>query len=250
MAIFQGFISPILDPLLNLHPLLAIVILSFSISLIITLVYKFTTNQKLMKDLKTEMKEFQKEIKELKAHPEKAMAVQKKSMQTNMKYMSHSMRSTLFTMLPVIIIFGWMNANLAFLPLEPGMEFTTTISLYDGQHGSASLISTNGLEIIGDAKKDIVGNAIMWTLKGDAGDYLLEYTVNEIKYNKEVTITRNHKYAQPIKTVNDKVVKSISINNEKNKPLNLFGWKLGWLGTYIIFSIVCSSLLRKLMKVY
>ena len=62
MALFQGFISPILDPLLNLNSLLAVVIMSFIISLLITIIYKFTTNQKLMKDLKAEMKEFQNEI--------------------------------------------------------------------------------------------------------------------------------------------------------------------------------------------
>jgi uncharacterized membrane protein (DUF106 family) len=31
---------------------------------------------------------------------------------------------------------------------------------------------------------------------------------------------------------------------------HLFSWYPGWLGTYIIFSIALSFLLRKLMKVY
>ena len=104
--VFENLLNPVFNPLLNLPTLWAVVILSFLISVIITLVYKYTTNQDLMKQLKDEMKEFQKEIKELRKEPEKAMQVQKRAMQTNMKYMMHSMRSTLFSFIPIIIIFS------------------------------------------------------------------------------------------------------------------------------------------------
>jgi len=250
MALFQGLVDPILSPLLNLNSFLAVAIMSLAVTLIITLIYKFTTNQKLMKDLKTEMKEFQKEMKELRAHPEEAMKVQKKAMQTNMKYMSHSMKSTLFTLLPVIILFGWMNANFAFTAINPGMEFTTAIELYEGQHGSVALAPTEGIEIMGETKKDIADGELMWALKGKEGEYLLEYDVNGIKYYKDLLITSGKKYAQPVKQVNDQLVKSISINNKKLIVLDLLGWKIGWLGTYIILSIIFSSVIRKLLKVY
>ena len=41
--------------------------------------------------------------------------------------------------------------------------------------------------------------------------------------------------------------------NKKVKPLgnvSLFGWKPGWLGVYIIFSIIFSMVLRKLLKIH
>ena len=75
--VFENFLNPILGPLLNLPTLWAVIILSFLISLIITVVYKYTTNQDLMKQLKGEMKEFQREVKELKKEPDRAMTVQK-----------------------------------------------------------------------------------------------------------------------------------------------------------------------------
>ena len=43
---------------------------------------------------------------------------------------------------------------------------------------------------------------------------------------------------------------SIQVMHNKLITLNLFGWKLGWLGAYLIFSIVTSIGLRKLFKVY
>ena len=126
--VFDALLDPIFSPLLKMNSLLAIGIISFLIAIVITVIYKYVTDQDLMKRLKTEMKEFQKQTKELKAHPEKAMAVQKKAMETNMKYMMHSMKPTLFTMLPIILIFGWLNAHMAYHPLLPCREFTATVN--------------------------------------------------------------------------------------------------------------------------
>src|SRR3989344_2060351 len=126
--VFENLLNPVFAPLLNLPTLWAVILLSFLISLIITIIYKYTTDQNLMKSLKEEMKEMQKEMKELRNNPEKAMQVQKKVMKTNGKYMMQSLKSTLYSFLPIILIFGWMNAHLAYIPILPGQEFGTKIT--------------------------------------------------------------------------------------------------------------------------
>ena len=45
-------------------------------------------------------------------------------------------------------------------------------------------------------------------------------------------------------------MESLEINYKKKIILNLLGWEMGWLAVYIIFSIVFSLALRKVMKVY
>ena len=247
---FENLLNPVFDPLLSLPMIWVVVIMAFIITLLITFIYKFTTNQDLMKDLKAELKEFQKEMKELRSEPQKMMAVQKKSMQTNMKYMSHSMRSMLFTFIPIILIFGWMNSHLAYDPILPGQEFTTTISFYNGINGNVELIVPEGITANGDINKTISDSEIKWILKGESGEYLLEYKLNGKSYTKEVIITNKQAYAKVLKPVKDKVIKQISIDNNKTKVLNLFGWKLGWLGAYIILSIIFSTILRKMLKIY
>jgi len=226
-----------------------VILLSFLISLIITLIYKYTTDQNLMRRLKEEMKEFQKEIKELKKEPEKAMQVQKKSMQTNMKYMMQSMKSTLYSFIPIIIIFGWMNANLAFDPILPSQEFTTKVVFEDNIDGFIELSVPEGLTISGTARKQITDGDVKWLLSGERGEYLLEYIFDGRKYTKEVKISEKQ-YLEPIKTIKDKKIKTIEIEQDKKILMNIFGWKLGWLGTYILFSIAFSIIIRKLVKVY
>lgn len=254
-----SLLNPIFNPLLSLPLSLSIAIIALIVSVIVTVVYKFTTNQSLMKDLKNELKELQKEMKELRNHPEQALAVQKKSMETNMKYMSHSMKSTLFTLLPVIIIFGWLNANLAYEPIMPGQEFTMEASFARGAGGLVLLTAPEGIEIIGNATKEVSDGIVSWVLKGDEGNYV-DGGALEIEYNgqvayKNVIITKDQKYATVLENVKGVYgLKTLKLSNEPKRvvkmPFRLLGYGGGWLGTYIIFSMVFSMLLRKWLKVY
>lgn len=252
--VFESLLDPIFSPILNLSPWLGIAIISLFISLIITIIYKYVTDQNLMKQLKSEMKEFQKEIKELKDNPEQAMKVQKKAMETNMKYMMHSLKPTLFTILPIIIIFGWLNAHMAYYPLLPGQEFTATVSFEEDAEGNIKL-RTEGLEILGASSKEIEDSKVIFTLQGEGeGEYLLEFEKEKETYTKEVLLSGERgEYADVEKIINENEIESIKLSNEPIKPFggfSLFGWKPGWLGAYIIFSILFSSILRKVLKIY
>ncbi len=254
---FLSFLDPALDFMfgwtLLLTPFWALLIMSFLISLVIVVIYKWTTDQKLMKDLKDETKAFQKQMKELKAHPEEMMKVQKKAMQTNMKYMTHSMRPTLITFIPIILIFGWLQGHLAVEPIMPGHEFSVEVMFEKGITGNITAAVPDGIRVTGEHTKVIDNGKAVFTFKGDAGTYRapgLDFTVNDKTYTKEIIIGTDRNYETPLKVVKDKTVKSINTMHEKTIVMNLLGWKLGWLGTYIIFALVFSLVLRKLMKVY
>jgi uncharacterized membrane protein (DUF106 family) len=243
----------VFGPLLKLPPFWGILIISFIISVIIVLVYKFFTNQKVMKELKDETKALQKQIKTLKDNPSEAMAVQKKAMQTNMQYMMKSMKPTLITFIPIIIIFGWLQAHMAFVPIMPDQDFSMIIDFEDGISGSIMAEVPPGIELSGPATKEISDGKVIFTMRGKEGIYKsppIEFTVNDKTYSKPVIITNEPEYVSPVLSIRDNTIKSITTSNEKMKILNLFGWKLGWLGTYIIFAIIFSMLLRKLLKVY
>ena len=132
----------VLEFIFQLPPLVTIAIISLVISLIIVLVYKFLTNQREMKDMKDKLKDYQKQMKELRNDPKRLMEVQKEAMQLNMKYMKHSLKPTLITFLPIILIFGWLSAHLAYLPIESGQEFTTTIAFDKGTTGVIEMLES------------------------------------------------------------------------------------------------------------
>ncbi len=246
----MAILDPLLNPLLNLSPLVALIIISFFVAIVMTLIYKWMTDQSLMKILKEDMKSFQKEMKELRDHPAQVMEVQKRAMATNMKYMTQSMKPTLVTFLPIILIFGWLNMHLAYMPITPDNEFSTFIEFETGMNGEIEIITPKEITLLSGKTVDIENSKAFWTMKGKIGQHMVEYKYKEKSYNQLILITNDQMYEQPVKKIDDNSIKTLNIGNQKMKPLNLFGWQIGWLGTYIIFSILFSMSLRKLLKLH
>ncbi|MBS3158792.1 DUF106 domain-containing protein [Candidatus Woesearchaeota archaeon] len=254
--VFDSFFNTIFSPLINFNILFAVIFISFLISLIMTLAYKWMTDQHLMKSLKEDMKSHQSEIKKHKDNPQKMLELQKLAMDKNMKYMMHSMKPTLVTFIPIIIIFGWLSSSLAYVPLYPTMEFSVTLDFLPAATGHVEVIAPKEITILEeqtDAKylKTIQNNQATFKLKGTTpGEYILDFKHEEKTYSKDILISTTQQYKPILKAINDDAIKSIKINHQELKIINLFGWKLGWLGTYILTSIIFSMGLRKLLKLH
>ena len=195
----SSIMDPILNPVLGLHPFFAIMLMSFVIALAMTLVYKWVTNQQLMKQLKEDIKKYQKEMKEHRTDTKKVMEIQKKAMDVNMKYMSHSMKPTLISFIPIILIFGWMQGHLAYEPIMPGQEFQASAIFNTGISGNATLTAPEGFKIDNNMQEIINGQA-NWTLTAPAlsnkeGDeYILEFEKNGESIGKDIIITYKQQY--------------------------------------------------------
>ncbi|MAG45355.1 MAG: hypothetical protein CMH63_01110 [Nanoarchaeota archaeon] len=114
----NGFFNAIFGFLINWHPLGALIIISFLLTALITVAYKYFTDQELMKSLKAELKELQGQMKEAKHDTERLMQLQKQSMEKNMKYMMNSFKPTLITLVPILIIFSWLRATYSEIDLN------------------------------------------------------------------------------------------------------------------------------------
>ena len=120
--VFDNFFNSILGPFIETAPLTTLIIISFVITLIVTIAYKYLTNQELMKTLKEDGKKLQAEMKNNKDNTAKMLEIQKQAMEKNMKYMMHSFTPTFITFIPLLIIFTWLrnaykDLNLNFLGL-------------------------------------------------------------------------------------------------------------------------------------
>jgi len=110
MALLGGILDTLFLPFTSfLSPRWSLVVISLVITFLMTLAYKYLTNQTLMKQLKDEVKTLQEEMKANKDSKEKMAELQKKAMTKNLEVMKHGMRPTLFTFIPIIIIFSWLR---------------------------------------------------------------------------------------------------------------------------------------------
>ena len=247
-----------MNVLLNLPPAISILIVSVFVSLVTTLVYKYTTNQKVMKEIKDDVKRMQAEVR-LTKEPGRAAQLQKEMMGRSMRQMNSSWKSMLITMVPLFLIFGWMNTNMAYEPLTSGEEFTTTANFAEGTEGFASLEAADGLQLLTNSTQAISNSKAIWRLKAEGeGAYLLSYSFGNEVYAKKVLVTEGPRYEKPVLDKSngikkDSKIKSILTGLKPVRPfgsLSLFGWMPGWLATYLIYSIVASILTRKWLKVH
>ena len=106
---FNDFFNAIFGGLISYNPLYGLLLVSFLITLIITLVYKFMTNQKELKDIQDKTKEIREQMKIHKDNPQKISELQKKSLEISMGSFKHQFKPMIVTLLPILIIFGWLR---------------------------------------------------------------------------------------------------------------------------------------------
>src|SRR3989338_1781340 len=83
MTFLDTIFNPVFLPLLHFNVFVGIIVLSALITLVVTLGYKYFSNQDEMKRMKERQKEFQVQMKSLRDKPEEMMKVQKEAMSVN-----------------------------------------------------------------------------------------------------------------------------------------------------------------------
>lgn len=258
---FSDFLSPVLLPLLEgVGPFVTIIIVSLFVSILTTIVYKYTTDQPKLRKIKADLKRHQKRAQALqKEDPKKAMEVQKEMMKLNGQVMKSSLKSTLYTFLPVILFFGWLSAYLSFAPLVPGTGFDLTVELQNGVDGPVQLEIPEGILLASNLTKTPSEGQVSWRLTAEtAGEYqvTVRHVQSEEEYDVPLAITDEQRQYSPLLTVDGVALDSITVGYQKLQIfqgvplLGAIPWvkNWGWLGAYILFSIGFSTLLRKLLK--
>lgn len=257
--VLNQVLEPLLRPLLDsTGSFWTLLLVSIFVSLLTTLVYKYTTDQNHLKSLKADLKRYQKKISDAsKKNPEKALKLQKDVMKLNGEYMKHSMKSTLYTFLPIILFFGWLSANLAFAPLMVDQPFDVTLNLPEGVSEPATLMLVDGLSTQDTLTQNSTSGQVNWSVSGKEGLYDVSIKVADEEQFFQILISSSANYLPPVTEFDESAYfSSIVLGNEKLllfDGIPLLGsipWikTFGWFGAYFLFSIIFSTSLRKALK--
>jgi uncharacterized membrane protein (DUF106 family) len=243
-----------LNFLFELPPFWAIFLITSVVTLATTLIYKFTTNQVRMRELRESSKKFQARMKAAREDPEKMMKIQNEAMKVNLELMKHSLRPTLYTFLPLLLIFWWLSGHLAYYNLAPGQEFNITAQFSQGISGNAtiSFIPEQGVTLLSDATQPVKDQVVAWRLKADAGTYKATFSFGGVTIEKQFLVAAERSYIAPKQSYKG-AIEQVIVGNEPVRPFgdsfSLFGWYPGWLATYIVLSLALGIGLRKVLNV-
>ena len=113
MPIVSETAHSLLDPTLGVFILynkyLGIIAISITLTLVMTLLQKYTIDRDTMKEIKREQKHLQEELKKHKGHPEKSSELLKRQGELFFEMMPLVMRPAMFTSIPVILLIRWLN---------------------------------------------------------------------------------------------------------------------------------------------
>ena len=249
----MSFLDPVLGWSLMLPPFWGILAISVIITLIINIVYKYATDQKEMKRLKNQIDDFRLKMKESRSDPKKMLKLNNEAMGVNLEYMKRSLKPTLFTFIPIIFIFAWMNAHYTYSPLGAGDPLIIRAQMVDGFTGEAHLVADTLItkDVNSTVQSTDKGSAALFPVSGSVGAHNVTITYKEFSYNATVWFG-----VDPVQQTfpGKGPVKSIDVEYPHVKPFgesfSLYGWYPGWLFVYIVLSIALSIGTRKLMKIY
>jgi len=105
----HSVLNPTAGFLLNWNLEIGMILIVFIIVLLTTLVQKYATDQKALKELKEEQKILQEEMKKYENHPEKIAELSKKQFKFIPRTFKLTSRYILFTGIPIILFFRWFN---------------------------------------------------------------------------------------------------------------------------------------------
>lgn len=100
-------LDPSAGALLKWNLTIGMILVVFIITLITTLIQKYGTDQKALKELKHEQKLLQEEMKKYRDNPAKISELSKKQMEFIPKTFKLTSRTILFTGIPFILFFRW-----------------------------------------------------------------------------------------------------------------------------------------------
>jgi len=106
-AVVHGALDPTAGALLSWNLTGGMMIIVLIITFITTIIQKYTTDQKALKELRQEQKLLQEEMKKYKDHPEKLAELSKKQFEFIPKTFKLTSRGVLFTGVPFILFYRW-----------------------------------------------------------------------------------------------------------------------------------------------
>ncbi len=268
-SIFGKIFEIVFFPFKSMTPWIGMIFISFLTALLMLCVFRFTSHQQGIKQVKNKIKAHLLEIRLFKDSLNVSLRAQGNILRYNLKYIGYSIKPLMVMIIPLILILIQLNLWFGHQSLTPGQEVILKVevdedlSLLDTEF---LIESSSGLVIETPPLRIEETREVNWKLFAkETGIHELSMTVNGHRIVKKVAVAQKSlNKISPVKVRRNFIdelfhpgeaplpanhpIKSLEIKYPSNY-MSLFGWRIHWLIVYFALSIIFGFALKGVFKV-
>jgi len=273
MWIFNSLFGKIFDalfyPLRSMSPWIGMTVVSFLTGLLMLFVFKWTSNQKGIKQVKNKIKAHLLELRLYKDSLAISLQAQGNILRCNLRYIGYSVKPMMVMILPLILILIQLNFWFGYQSLTTNQSALLKVKLKENQNPmqiSLEIEPSPELNLETPPLRIEEFKEINWRFSAkEQGIHQLTLTIDGETVTKRVSVAQKAlSKISPLKTgknfikqvlyptespiKGDLPVESIEIQYP-TQSMNLFGWNLHWLIVYFVLSIIFGFTFKGVFKV-
>ncbi len=262
-------LDAVLTPLSLLGPGWALFIISIVAGVLMLLIFRHTSNQARIKEMKDRMQAHLMEILLFKDSPRIILKAQKNLIFYNARYLQYAFKPMVYMILPVSLLLIQMDGWFGYRPLHVGESAVFSVSLADEGPKILSRVSIEpdaGLTIETPPVRIPENGEINWRVRADTpGEHYITVNASGHKVRKKIEVFPT-KMIRLSKVMVGSTLLDVLMNPgegpiEKGAFINsiaiaypvremkLLGWQMHWLWIFLILSIAAGLGFRKLLRI-
>ncbi|MCL4400682.1 MAG: EMC3/TMCO1 family protein [Candidatus Parvarchaeota archaeon] len=215
------------------------------------LAYLLIVDHEIVRNSKSRMKELQAELKQLKPDDPKFKEVYSQLMHENSKVMKQSMKPTFVTFVPFIIVFLLMSTFFSYTPIAVGSQVQSVLS---GQVNGTITFQNNCVTINDSANLTLLSSKLPTQLPAtiNSGTCTVFLSQNGKTYNASLVglIGSNQEKTYSMGNASISFSPNPLVIATLPFSIPLIGNQLNWFWTYLIFSLITSLTLNRILIRY
>jgi hypothetical protein len=273
MWIFNSVFGKIFDalfyPFRSMSPWIGMIVVSFLTGLLMLFVFKWTSNQKGIQQVKNKIKAHLLELRLYKDSLSLSLRAQGNILRCNLKYIGFSTKPMLVMILPLILIIIQLNFWFGYESLTPNQSALLKIKLKDNQNPldfPIDIQTSPGLEIESLPLRIEEASEINWRFSAkEEGLQQIAFVIKGETVTKKVSVAQRPlskvSPMKPGKSFLKQVmypteapikghlpIKAIEIQY-LTKGMSFLGWRIHWLIAYFVLSIIFGFSFKGVFKV-
>ena len=237
-------------------------VLSLALSLVVLVVFRYTSNQKAIARAKDRVFAHLMELRLFPDDPRTTLKSLGQLMIWNTRYVLASMRPALLLALPVSLLFVHLQRYYEWRPLRPGETTTVTMKLVEGLEieAFAPTLVAHGVAVETAPVRVSADNAVSWRVRAlDSGVHTLDLRLGDTVVSKTITVAENTEAVTPRRmrgwwaalwhpgepAIAQGSVEWIEVDYPAAASLNLWGMHTHWLVFVLLLSFLAVLALRR-----